>query len=167
MLDRFIFVGDSGEQDLPLYVSLAQIYPSQVLAIFIRDVTTPFNPKAHPTTEIYTDVPSTVAELDDVPGSFEPRPHLPVRSISAPMLLKDPSTDLLSPNNPTTTTTTTEEPEHLSEERVALIETFYDRIAQSERVLPRHIPLRIFRHGRECREEGCNLVRMHRGSNLQ
>lgn len=42
----FILVGDSGEQDLELYVALARQYPANILAIYIRDVTTPFDPNA-------------------------------------------------------------------------------------------------------------------------
>ncbi|KAA1068007.1 hypothetical protein PGT21_024719 [Puccinia graminis f. sp. tritici] len=38
---RFICVGDSGEQDLEMYVSLAQAYPGRIISIYIRDVTTP------------------------------------------------------------------------------------------------------------------------------
>ena len=34
---RFIFVGDSGEQDPEIYGELAREYPKQVVAIFIRD----------------------------------------------------------------------------------------------------------------------------------
>ncbi|CAH7685691.1 hypothetical protein PPACK8108_LOCUS20262 [Phakopsora pachyrhizi] len=37
---RFIWVGDSGEQDLEIYVSLAQAYLGRILGIYIRDVTT-------------------------------------------------------------------------------------------------------------------------------
>ncbi|CAH7681169.1 hypothetical protein PPACK8108_LOCUS13743 [Phakopsora pachyrhizi] len=40
ILCRFICVGDSGEQDLEMYVSLAQAYPGRILGIYIRDVTT-------------------------------------------------------------------------------------------------------------------------------
>lgn len=36
---KFLMFGDSGEQDLELYVALARERPKQVLAIFIRDVT--------------------------------------------------------------------------------------------------------------------------------
>ena len=43
---RFLLVGDSGEQDLELYVSLAEQFPRQILGIFIRDVTTPERPSA-------------------------------------------------------------------------------------------------------------------------
>ena len=45
---QFLLVGDSGEQDLELYVSLAQQYPRNILAIYIRDVTTPFTPPRAP-----------------------------------------------------------------------------------------------------------------------
>ncbi|KAA1137368.1 hypothetical protein PGTUg99_019203 [Puccinia graminis f. sp. tritici] len=38
---KFICVGDSGEQDLEMYVSLAQAYPGRIISIYIRDVTTP------------------------------------------------------------------------------------------------------------------------------
>lgn len=38
---KFLLVGDSGEADLEVYTELALAFPGQVLAIFIRDVTTP------------------------------------------------------------------------------------------------------------------------------
>lgn len=38
---RFILVGDSGEADLEVYTDLALANPGRILAIFIRDVTTP------------------------------------------------------------------------------------------------------------------------------
>ncbi|KNZ57028.1 uncharacterized protein VP01_225g11 [Puccinia sorghi] len=38
---KFICIGDSGEQDLEMYVSLAQAYPCSIISIYIRDVTTP------------------------------------------------------------------------------------------------------------------------------
>lgn len=37
---KFILVGDSGEMDLEAYVNLACDFPNQILAIYIRDVTT-------------------------------------------------------------------------------------------------------------------------------
>jgi hypothetical protein len=37
---RFILIGDSGEQDLELYASVARHHPDQILCIFIRDVNT-------------------------------------------------------------------------------------------------------------------------------
>lgn len=38
---KFILVGDSGEADLEVYTELAMSNPGKILAIFIRDVTTP------------------------------------------------------------------------------------------------------------------------------
>lgn len=38
---RFILVGDSGEADLEVYTDLALANPGRILAVFIRDVTTP------------------------------------------------------------------------------------------------------------------------------
>ncbi|TPX13826.1 uncharacterized protein E0L32_005770 [Thyridium curvatum] len=38
---KFLLVGDSGEADLEVYTELAQSHPGRVLAVFIRDVTTP------------------------------------------------------------------------------------------------------------------------------
>ncbi|OTA60072.1 actin patch protein 1 [Hypoxylon sp. EC38] len=38
---KFLLVGDSGEADLEVYTELAVAYPGRILAIFIRDVTTP------------------------------------------------------------------------------------------------------------------------------
>lgn len=41
---RFLLVGDSGEADLEVYTDLVLAHPGRVLAIFIRDVTTPEQP---------------------------------------------------------------------------------------------------------------------------
>ncbi|EJT96583.1 hypothetical protein DACRYDRAFT_120013 [Dacryopinax primogenitus] len=38
---RFILIGDTGEQDMELYVQLAQERPWQIVGIFLRDVTPP------------------------------------------------------------------------------------------------------------------------------
>ncbi|ODQ52048.1 hypothetical protein SAICODRAFT_20006 [Saitoella complicata NRRL Y-17804] len=38
---KFMLFGDSGEQDLELYVEMANEYQGQVVGIFVRDVTTP------------------------------------------------------------------------------------------------------------------------------
>ncbi|KAJ2894578.1 hypothetical protein MKZ38_007401 [Zalerion maritima] len=41
---KFILVGDSGEADLEVYTDIALANPNRILAIFIRDVTTPEQP---------------------------------------------------------------------------------------------------------------------------
>ncbi|EJD43811.1 hypothetical protein AURDEDRAFT_114587 [Auricularia subglabra TFB-10046 SS5] len=38
---QFILVGDTGEQDMELYAALARDRPFQILAVFVRDVTSP------------------------------------------------------------------------------------------------------------------------------
>lgn len=38
---KFLLVGDSGEADLEVYTDLVLAYPGRILAVFIRDVTTP------------------------------------------------------------------------------------------------------------------------------
>ncbi|CEQ42838.1 SPOSA6832_04703 [Sporobolomyces salmonicolor] len=254
---RFILVGDSGEQDMQLYVSLAAQYPNNVLAIYIRDVTTPFLPPASssaakaPSTstsfaakaatlsppelkwqhsESASDLAGLVqepegadtrpfSEMPDLPGQFDgshERPlgyiarqsHKPSRSMSAavkssaPPLPPRPSLgeransssvtmtptasapisptsslpasphlsptsylidtddfDPLSPNNPLRpspppsiqngTTTVAEQ---------ASVEAFYKRVAEAERMLPKGVKLRLFRHGKECAQEALDLL---------
>jgi phosphatidate phosphatase APP1 len=38
---NFVLVGDSGEQDPPIYLEVVKQYPGRILAIYIRDVTIP------------------------------------------------------------------------------------------------------------------------------
>ncbi|CZS99795.1 related to actin cytoskeleton organization and biogenesis [Rhynchosporium agropyri] len=40
---KFILIGDSGEADLEVYTDIALAHPGKILAIFIRDVTSPAN----------------------------------------------------------------------------------------------------------------------------
>ncbi|GAA5871119.1 hypothetical protein JCM1840_007595 [Sporobolomyces johnsonii] len=255
---QFILVGDSGEQDMQLYVSLAAQYPNNVLAIYIRDVTTPFLPPASSSaanpsststssaakaaalsppelkwqhSESASDLAGLVqeepegvdtrpfSEMPDLPGQFDgshERPlsyvarhsHMPSRSMSAAVkssapplpprpslgeransssvtmtptasapvsptsslptsprlsptsyLLDTDDFDPLSPNNPlrpspppsvrSSTATVAEQ---------ASVEAFYKRVAEAERVLPKGVKLRLFRHGKECAKEALELV---------
>lgn len=41
---KFLLIGDSGEADLEVYTELALNHPERILAVFIRDVTTPEDP---------------------------------------------------------------------------------------------------------------------------
>lgn len=61
----------------------------------------------------------------------------------------DHDVDPLSPNNPLRTETL--KPTQ-TEEEAALVEAFYQRVLEAEKILPRHVPLRLFRHGAECGE---------------
>jgi truncated hemoglobin YjbI len=52
-----------------------------------------------------------------------------------------------------------------TEEEAALVEAFYQRVLEAEKILPRHVPLRLFRHGAECGEFLSLLFRrVERGS---
>ncbi|KAK9372773.1 uncharacterized protein V1513DRAFT_466294 [Lipomyces chichibuensis] len=62
---KFILVGDSGEMDLEAYVNLACEFPDQVLAIYIRDVTTSCSDE---------DDSCTISELNGFFMSSVPRP---------------------------------------------------------------------------------------------
>lgn len=89
---KFILVGDSGEADLEVYTDLALANPKRILAIFIRDVTTPeqagyfdaaFGSPSLPSPIRHTssDVPAREISRDD--DSTE-RPALPPRTRSDP-----------------------------------------------------------------------------------
>lgn len=41
---KFVLIGDSGEADLEVYTDVVLANPGRVLAVFIRDVTTPYSP---------------------------------------------------------------------------------------------------------------------------
>lgn len=89
---KFILVGDSGEADLEVYTDLAVANPGRILAIFIRDVTTPEQAG-------YFDA-ATISGLPSRPSSRqnsrsnEPvqRPSLPTRTFSEPSQQNGPAT---------------------------------------------------------------------------
>lgn len=173
---RFALVGDSGEQDLNLYVSLAQQYPRQIKAIFIRDVTTPFTPTAHSATYMedqdqgeipFLDSPSISSTTFDFPGAFTAEPEeLSTGSLTRPRRLlrsqTDPPRNRSSPTIAVSSATDPSPPiaapEEATEERVALIEAFYARLVAAERDLPKSVKLRIFRHGKECQDEALHIL---------
>ncbi|EGN95114.1 hypothetical protein SERLA73DRAFT_61437 [Serpula lacrymans var. lacrymans S7.3] len=91
---KFILIGDSGEQDLELYASIAQERPNQIIAIFIRDVATYtdgisciYNPTG--ANNVLTDSPPLTPRFDaspsnvSIPKATTPPPHaLPKRTKS-------------------------------------------------------------------------------------
>lgn len=135
---RFILVGDSGEMDLDLYLALAHQYPKQVLAIYIRDVTTPF-PYDQPSS-------SSSSTTTSLPTTAPPSIHN--------MSLEDKNSDPLSPNNPLQP-----EPLNHTEEMQYAIDTFLDKVRMAEQNLPEGVIFRVFRHGKECREESLKFLR--------
>ncbi|KAK1756274.1 ATP-dependent RNA helicase DRS1 [Echria macrotheca] len=88
---KFLLVGDSGEADLEVYTELAIANPGRILAVFIRDVTTP-EPTGYFDTSFGANVPQRrredtrirfegVGPSDDDPSK---RPSLPPRVRSEP-----------------------------------------------------------------------------------
>lgn len=174
---RFILIGDSGEQDLNLYVALAQVYPERILAIYIRDVTTPLRPSSPPPSSP-APPPSMSApsfsEFPDLPGQFDgaheslhraSAGNRTVPSSRASSIEKfngspvvDSLVDPLSPNNPLRPQQAPDPAQAQADARLALIEAFYARIAAAEAVLPEGVTLRIFRGGKEVEEEGVGFV---------
>lgn len=78
---KFLLVGDSGEADLEVYTDLALANPGRVLAIFIRDVTTPEKPGYFDSAyEVSRKKPSSFS-LEDSRVHIEP----PSRQNSAPI----------------------------------------------------------------------------------
>ncbi|KAI1339376.1 hypothetical protein F5Y15DRAFT_407341 [Xylariaceae sp. FL0016] len=83
---KFLLVGDSGEADLEVYTELAVAYPGRIVAIFIRDVTTPEQP-GYFDSGFDTRAPNTRVNhgsddsLEDVPRN---RPGLPPRMATTP-----------------------------------------------------------------------------------
>lgn len=79
---RFILVGDSGEADLEVYTDLAIANPGRILAVFIRDVTTPEQTGYFDAaTSGFSSRPSRQSTMNDVPDH---RPALPPRTLSEP-----------------------------------------------------------------------------------
>jgi hypothetical protein len=198
----FILVGDSGEQDLELYVCMAQQYPSAIKAIYIRDVTTPdvntFGPPSKGTLR-----GMMMPRMLSVPTEDGGRPSLGLRSLSstgmisasrwatttgqqrppkrgksqtvppvpstasAPPLLRpslsEPCSDALSFNNPLSGPPSSAGASsmggYMPEARRKLVESFYARVAEAERALPKHVVLRLFKNGEECIEETVRIVK--------
>ncbi|KAG6003503.1 hypothetical protein E4U21_001994 [Claviceps maximensis] len=86
---KFLLVGDSGEADLEVYTELALANPGRVLAIFIRDVTTPENTACgffDPTFPDFAQRKMSSITLDDGRFSSDPTKRKPgiSRQNSAP-----------------------------------------------------------------------------------
>ncbi|KAK3357752.1 hypothetical protein B0T25DRAFT_589950 [Lasiosphaeria hispida] len=88
---KFLLVGDSGEADLEVYTELAVANPGRILAVFIRDVTTPDQVGYFDSS--FNANPSQRVRREDNRGRFEElpmadnaakRPSLPPRVQTAP-----------------------------------------------------------------------------------
>ncbi|KAI1378446.1 actin patch protein 1 [Hypoxylon crocopeplum] len=101
---KFLLVGDSGEADLEVYTELAAANPGRIVAIFIRDVTTPeqtgyfdsgFDGRSNvgriPRTNsgIRPDQGSARSDISKVDGTSS-RPPVPPRVATAPKSMSEP-----------------------------------------------------------------------------
>ena len=148
----FILIGDSGEQDLELYSELAGLYKSQILAIFIRDVTTPSLPSLRSSGRSGS---INVAESDDealtMTMSKTRVSKIKAQPSATPSMGYEGSDDALSPNNPLASQAVTS--------RQKLLIAFQARLAAAQQRLPDGIVLRIFKDGYEVKEEALELIR--------
>ncbi|KAG2142841.1 uncharacterized protein EDB93DRAFT_1252104 [Suillus bovinus] len=86
---KFILIGDSGEQDLELYASIAMERPNQILAVFIRDVhDTGLADATGSLANLMSAKVSGPAKKMSLPAQPSTRPH-PLRSMSDPDTLKE------------------------------------------------------------------------------
>lgn len=94
---KFILIGDSGEADLEAYTELATSFPNQIIAVYIRDITTPSKsevssthssstarsspyaqkPKSANTAPDLIDLGSDSEQLDIQKPALPPRPKVP------------------------------------------------------------------------------------------
>lgn len=159
---RFFLVGDTGEQDLELYAALARERPRQILGVFVRDVSTlPGPPLADPaprpaqrvemhafnsTGDVRTQPAPSPAMSMSMAAGRAPRkaatdpPQMPAGLASAPG--SRPPSPTLPGGTPTEYLTP------LEKRRLEL----QARVERARDLVPRHIPVRVFREPSECVE---------------
>lgn len=181
---RFLLVGDSGEQDLELYTSLACQFPKQVLGIYIRDVTTPEprrwqDSSKNPSVESLssTNKPQQPGRLVRRRSDLEQQKMLEKLALEereAPLLSSQTLTqvqpedglddaDEFSPNNPLDRNLPSSgvlapyDNDGYTEVERRVVSLFRDRVHRAKSQLPRGIVLKIFRTGDTCIEESLRL----------
>ncbi|EHA53110.1 hypothetical protein MCOR27_011325 [Pyricularia oryzae] len=95
---KFLLVGDSGEADLEVYTDLAMANPGRILAVFIRDVTTPEEPPSLGFFDSTFDPTAGLRQkaIDRTAGERSSRrPAPPVRTHSMPPNTEAPVEDLI------------------------------------------------------------------------
>lgn len=84
---QFILVGDSGEADLEVYTELALSYPGRILAVFIRDVTSPEETKFFDSGFDPIRRKASSTTLND--GRNMANPVLPMRQSAGPVVARE------------------------------------------------------------------------------
>lgn len=143
-------VGDSGEQDLELYTSLANQYPHQVRNIFIRDVTTSV-PKR------LTRRTSDLEQQRVLEALAAEEKAKRAKNRSSPTSSDElDDADEFSPNNPldrnlpSSGTLAPFDEDGYTEVERRVFNVFADRVHRAKSQLPSGTSLHIFRTGDEC-----------------
>jgi len=162
---RFFLVGDSGEQDMELYTSVAAERPQQILGVFIRDVTTFPDVDQSPmftagtTASTGAAFPQSLSEASEstymVPGSPIVEEPTSVQAMPA-----DFAKLRLSNNGTMDSQKSMDVPGSFAERENSTSneaawkkeQAFKLRLEAARQLMPDHIPLRIFRNPSECIE---------------
>lgn len=181
---QFILIGDSGEQDLELYASLARERPTQVLAVFIRDVSTPPGPPlsdpaprpmqtlSSPTNATALHAFRSTGDLSGATAQMAPSPAMNVgrllpgrrptrRSLSdpvAPKVASEPPSPGSSPPPQRFPGGPYSPSATLSPQEKRRLDLQL-RLERAREIIPAHIPLRVFREPTECVEAAQILSR--------
>jgi hypothetical protein len=171
---QFILVGDTGEQDLELYASLASERPAQVVGVFVRDVNAAGLMKAVDGVEVLSgminsiDDPTGARALTDaelggwvmdaatvIPGGSivsEPETYnaSPTNSPPPPPPPLRPSMSSVSTLSIKSSKSSRGQPQMSEPERKRY--ELQMRIWKARIQIPAHIPLRTFRRPEECVE---------------
>jgi hypothetical protein len=175
---QFILIGDSGEQDLELYASLASERPTQIAAIFVRDVnvgdvtraadilTTIVNCIDDPTGMLALTNPDLVWSIKGSPvlpggGNFvsEPEAYTTGPPISPVNTSSSPSSSMSSSSFPPLRSVFPRRTRTLSDLERRRNE-LQIRVWKARMLVPAHVPLRVFRQPEECVEAAEILERI-------
>ncbi|KAJ7647005.1 hypothetical protein FB45DRAFT_781417 [Roridomyces roridus] len=177
---KFFLIGDSGEQDLELYVELASDHPTQVLGVFIRDVESweaisdptgkratgrslsgesskakwsISRPSSRPSTPAAYALPPQTEYFPSKQLNKEPESILSMTPMTA--TANEPTSFPPTRSNSTSTLGSVSEPERRRNELQL-------RVWRARTQLPPHIPLRVFRTPAECTVEADEILARER-----
>lgn len=158
----FLLFGDSGEQDLEVYVSVARERPDQVRGIFIRDITSGRADALNVfgrnrSSELSLSGTSSTADLESLPVG-DPSPHAPRRQDSSTSISSSVSSGDFDMSD---------EMQSLSSAQQKILKraALWDlRVEKARRIVPEEVRLIFFTDAESARAEAVPLVRRLLGS---
>lgn len=153
---KFVLFGDSGEQDLELYLSVSQSRPDQVIGIFIRDITSrrAADIRKLSITRRPTMPPSrsseSLARLDEPPDNSSGRVYDEPESYDA---------DHGFGARPEVDFNIAEELTSAQQKLLRRATMWDERVETTRASLPSHIPLLLFAEPEEIADHAVRLVR--------